>query len=851
MNHRLTALVGCVLGTAAVSSASSYHVSPMGDDSNPGSMALPWRSFMPVSKAKIAPGDSVLLQRGGVWRETLRLPASGTQAAPIIVAPYGAGVSMPEIRGTDSVVGSISGGMRTAKLDSLVKTAFVDGEVLRCARWPDTGWARAIMQGDTALMVADLSGADWTGASVHLVAEPWALETRTVKAGVGGKLVFKNKTMFRKDTVRFFLTNHANAMGSRPSWSQSTEDRTLRWSASVSGPIEVAVRAEGIDLRGKSWVHVEGVRVRGTAQRGLRFSGAGGRVERCEFLHPGVDGINGNGRESIVSGNLVRGASGAGVNLANAPRSIISGNVIRNTARMDWMGPDGMTLELWGGRGIAIQGDSSLIRGNDIDSSGYSGLVFYGKGDLVDSNIVANSCLVTTDGGGIYTWTGRPPAVGSSASVIRHNFVRDGHNSWTHGIYLDDGTHDVRVEGNVVTGNAAGLFFHNNWSIDAIGNISHGNRMQMNFQHDTIAGKDAPMERLRMEGNTLSSLFGQMSFSNNAYHATSLPAITWVDNRTCIDLGVEVGCEKEGVPIWRNERLGDSMASLGAEMLPNKGFDQASLGWTKWPAQARIARDSSKDCGGGRCLSVRFSDDADSKVSYIYPSRSFTVLAGWRLRLSFRARGGRKGQNLFPAVRRSHGDWKLLGDMPSVRLDTAWRSFVLVMSAGIGDSSSRLDFATSATDSVYWIDDISMRTVPAQAVDSLAKVRLLVSLPTRVVPAGQPDWRASSWVDPSGVRITSPAFSAFQAVLAFPVVGGAFLQGGPADVFPGPRAFARGGSLHVEGLSEAAVVYDVRGRILTRLDPDIEGRASWAPEGYRGPLWIRTVGSVISVALPR
>lgn len=758
---------------------------------------------------------------------------------------------MPEILGTDSVSGTVSGGSRVARLDSLVKTVFTDGEVLRCARWPDTGWALGIMRGDTALSVAALAGMDWTGASVHLVAEAWALETRTVAQGAGGTLVFKNKTLFHKDTVRFFLTNHANAMGARPSWSQSLDDRTLRWGTSISAPIEAAVRNVGIDLRGRSWVSVQGLRVRGTAQRGLWFSGTGIRVEDCQFLHPGIEGIGGSGRESVVSGNLVRGASGAGIGLGSAAASRVHGNTIRSTARMEWIGPDGMTPVSWGGRGLLANGDSLTIRSNDIDSSGYSGMSFYGKNSLVDSNEVANSCLVTTDGGGIYTWTGRPPAVGSAGSVIRHNYVRDGHNSWTHGIYLDDGTHEVRVEGNIVTGNVAGVFFHNNWSIEAVGNTSHANRMQMNFQHDTIAGKDAPMVGLRMERNTLSSLAGQMPFSSNTYHGTTPPVIDWLDNRSCMDLGVEVGCENEGGAIWRNERLSDSLVPLGPEILPNKGFEQAALGWTAWPAKARIAKDSSGVCGGGKCLLVRFSGDTASSFSYIYPSRNFSIEAGWRLRLSFRARAGRRGQSLVPALRRAHTDWKLLGDMPVARLDTVWKSFVMVVSANLGDSSSRLDFGTSKTDSVYWIDDISLRTVPVEAVDSLAKVRLLVSLPSRIVPPDQPDWRASSWVDPSGARIENPSFSAFQAVLAFPVVGGDFPRKA-ASSMPGVlRAFAKGGVLHVEGLSGAALVNDIRGRNLTRLFPDAEGRASWEVRGHRGALWIRAPGGVIAVFAPR
>ena len=63
--------------------AAELHVAPKGDDANPGTEAKPFATIQ-AGVNKLQPGDTLLIH-GGVYRETVTFPASGTEAQPITV----------------------------------------------------------------------------------------------------------------------------------------------------------------------------------------------------------------------------------------------------------------------------------------------------------------------------------------------------------------------------------------------------------------------------------------------------------------------------------------------------------------------------------------------------------------------------------------------------------------------------------------------------------------------------------------------------------------------------------------------------------------------------------------------
>lgn len=85
-----------------LANTTTYYVSNAGNDAANGtSPATAWRTLAKVSTfdatAGFLPGDSILLERGGIWNEPLTLTSTGTDAARITLSHYGAIVQPPVV----------------------------------------------------------------------------------------------------------------------------------------------------------------------------------------------------------------------------------------------------------------------------------------------------------------------------------------------------------------------------------------------------------------------------------------------------------------------------------------------------------------------------------------------------------------------------------------------------------------------------------------------------------------------------------------------------------------------------------------------------------------------------------
>jgi hypothetical protein len=100
-----------VLAFAAAILLQDYHVSPAGDDSNPGTAERPWKSLARVNAADLRPGDRVRLEGGKVHRGGLVLEAedAGTREKPVAVGSYGTGRAVIEAEETAVLVRNAGG----------------------------------------------------------------------------------------------------------------------------------------------------------------------------------------------------------------------------------------------------------------------------------------------------------------------------------------------------------------------------------------------------------------------------------------------------------------------------------------------------------------------------------------------------------------------------------------------------------------------------------------------------------------------------------------------------------------------------------------------------------------------
>ena len=79
----------------------SYYVDNIyGNDANDGlSTSTAWKTINKVNNSSFNPGDSILFERGEVWREQLTVPSSGSSGYPITFSTYGTGAA-PEVLGS-------------------------------------------------------------------------------------------------------------------------------------------------------------------------------------------------------------------------------------------------------------------------------------------------------------------------------------------------------------------------------------------------------------------------------------------------------------------------------------------------------------------------------------------------------------------------------------------------------------------------------------------------------------------------------------------------------------------------------------------------------------------------------
>jgi len=81
--------------------ATTYYVNNSGgnDTSTGTSQSTAWKTLAKVSGVSFSPGDSVLFNKGDVWRETLEIPSAGTLVNYITFGNYGTGIN-PRILGS-------------------------------------------------------------------------------------------------------------------------------------------------------------------------------------------------------------------------------------------------------------------------------------------------------------------------------------------------------------------------------------------------------------------------------------------------------------------------------------------------------------------------------------------------------------------------------------------------------------------------------------------------------------------------------------------------------------------------------------------------------------------------------
>jgi len=478
--------------TATPAFATNYYVSNTGNDAASGtSESAPWKTIAKVNTILFLPGDQILFKKGDAWKEQLTIPSSGNSSNSIIFGAYGNG-SNPVIDGTTPVTGwsVYSGSIYVADVTSQVTNVFVDNNYYTPAHYPNSGYSIITSNsGDKVSLVStgfNPPNSDLAGAGISIRSVPWRIEKKTVSTydPVTHKISWTENTEFAINTnYGFYLTNKLWMLDQAGEWYwDSVAGKLYLWLSDSSNPNNHSITVSrpssiGIKASNKNYFTIQDINIQNTDSDGVQLNTCTNvTLQRLSLSYAGRNGIYANGSSSnnlLINDNVIDKALITGIQLSglSGSKSTISNNVVSNTGNYG--------LPITSSAGINISASKNLlVFRNTVSNNNYIGIRFSGTNNVIQNNIVRNSCLILDDCSSIYTWGN----LGTGNQVLG-NLVTDSIGNYTgtvnaaskatqaHGIYLDNDSNNVTVSGNTVSNTDMGIYIHDSYSNTVTGNI--------------------------------------------------------------------------------------------------------------------------------------------------------------------------------------------------------------------------------------------------------------------------------------------------------------------------------------------------------------------------------------------
>jgi parallel beta-helix repeat protein len=766
-----TAVIYPLLFLALVTTSgfpATYYFASNGDDSRTElqaqDQATPWQSIDKFNSVSFMVGDNILFRRGDVFRGGMVLKQSGNAAQPITIGAYGTG-NAPVIDGSVAVVSgwnTYQGSLRVSDYAGdatlVIEQVFASGVPLQIARFPNQGYLTidSVVSKSSFISSGLIGSTDWTGASVHIKTERWSLDWRVIQTfsrATGLVVLNQDANYIPQKGWGVFINNSLNALDLPGEWYyDSTSRRLYVWmpDGSVPSGIEASVVPYGLDAQGRSDITVENLKFSKHSRGGIRCSGSNVIISNCSMEYTDGIGIEASLSDSRIENCVVKYPNQTGIEIYGANNTLF-GDTIIGVAMMKRLNRKGLGGNCCTGRGLDFNGAGNVISNCMLDSIGYIGIGFGGQNSVIENNIVSHVCMTTDDGGAIYTWNDDFAHPGSAGSIIRENIVANGIGApegggggagWVHGIYMDDRTHDVRIDSNTSLGNVLGIFLHNNRNNTAQGNVCYGNGgAQIQIQRDAIVGENVYGNRVFgniffSTSDTQSTIKEELYTGNDSILASVYDNLTGVEN----PFGVE--CRRDNVLLWKQSYIDAQALRVNGNKIRNGSFDSSSLGWGSWPSQYfNLTVDSAKSADK-RCLKIRYFGDPAQGTPIFQANGSYPIMAGKLYCLTFSAVENHPGF-LMPICRMGHSSYANVGLSKQVALDTAWQDFEMFFDGTISDTACRVDFQVSKSDSLIWLDKVSLYEINDAGLTRDLRSRCFYNTNTsdQVFGLGSDTWR--------------------------------------------------------------------------------------------------------------
>lgn len=767
-------MLAMVTVQAMAAFATTYYVSPAGNDANNGtSQGTAWRTIDRVNQItyQIQPGDQILFQRGGQYRGEIIWGTSGTASAPIVIGAYGTGAS-PIIDGSELVTGWTlhSGNVWKAHVGQQVDQVYVSGTRMLLARTPNTGWFRNDQASGNSLHSDDLTQSNgfWTGARCVLRCTASSIDTLRVTGFNNGTLSFGSNPVngnMGGDDWGFYLEKRLDLLDTPGEWFYESSSGMLYLQAPGNADpnslqVEASVHWAGvICYPGRHHLTVDGLSFRHQRNAGVRVDDASQvTVTNCTFFQV-YHGIRSYGHYDVFSNNTFSHTYATGCLMIDN-NSLFENNTLEDIAMIPGEGESS-----WGYFGIRAIGPQNTIRGNRFDRIGYTAIET-GSNQLVEKNVIKHHLATMNDGGGIaFDNTDGltiqdniiyDPICGlDGSSTVMPHYQRLGI-----GIYFGNTSNkNVTVQRNTIANlpgvginvdhnmNAVGYQIKNNTIFNCDIGMSISDYSNNNGPH-AVPPYYVPNYNDVYQGNIIYGLRkDQISLRfYNCYSAQPTDFGTFTNNRyfnPYNEMGIflfsfQAGQHYFSLEEWqteRNEEAGTTrsplrlnefttVAQLSNDLIPGGDFSTNVTGWGGWPTNAQVTHNTTHLDGG--CLKAFLPDNSVYETFGLRNPDWFDLTAGdwYRLDLSTESNAAGQLRVAIKGLSQENNPYYLYDRLVPFSSERRDNSIYFQVP---GSEPARLMLINRYTEPMYFLDNVELYKVQVAPVDPLEDQIVLIN----------------------------------------------------------------------------------------------------------------------------
>lgn len=835
-------------------------------------MATPWQTLDKLNAIMsiLQPGDQILLKRGDVFSGTIFIQTSGALGNPITLGAYGQGATKPilDSRLKLSNWNYLGNNIWEASSTDLngQPTALMINEVLKpLGRHPNSdapngGYLTFLSDPtESSKVIIDQTLSDtsnWTGAEAVVRTRRWSLERKLIANHSGSTLTFTSDAAYRlSDNYGYFLQNHPAALDKEGEWC-FTDNKILVYSTSDLNmqDVKVANTNNLLDVNNKqNWI-IDGFILRGAKTNAFdAIQIQNFTIKNCDFWGSGRNAIRITSTSPASGGNQILNNTffytQSNCIMATAGQVMIKGNTIKHTGAVVGMAEGGQM-------GLAINvGEGAVVEQNTIDSTGYIPIRFEGSNVLIKENVIDNFCMVIDDGGGIYTWSNGKSEL-TNRKVI-NNIILNGLGapygtddpslSPVEGIYLDDRSTDVEVNGNSIGFcNNQGILLHNAYKCIIKNNTVFGCATAIAMIHDDLAPSypivDCVIQNNILVSNSLdvskmllnfdtrdASLLSRLGELNHniycqPFHQDGFIKYSYGTAATQQPLSLNLNEWQATSGYDANTKLSPIQFSfakqvLSPNLIANGTFDTNTNSWSFWN---RVGNSSVMSWvedqldSGSISFSVEGSKNLSSRLE-TFLSQSTDQSKTYLLKMS--AKGTTDGyisayliQNISP--------YPLGSRFYSIPTSPNRRDLEFIVSPTLGLNTPSLFIDIGPEDGTVYLDNIELYEVKTSNPDNYIRFEYNASVSTRTFAADQNYLTPGGLFYPSGSSIVLPPFGSIVLLAKDQTTGTKYPRAAirsALKVFPNPLS-NEDLSITLKGYAPQeevwVAVYDVAGRLV-------------------------------------